>query len=115
MLRRRQPILLNFFASWCVPCAAEADVLAEVSKQLPVWGIAYKDAPEKTAAFLTQYGNPYARMGADTGGTFIDFGCYGVPESFLIARDGRIAWHIGGPLTDDVVRERLSPALKAAA
>jgi len=111
----RRPILLNFFASWCIPCAAEADTLGELSKQLPIWGIAYKDAAEKTEAFLTQYGNPYARMAADTGSTFIDFGCYGVPESFLIGRDGRIAWHIGGPLSDDVVRDRLTPALKAAA
>jgi cytochrome c biogenesis protein CcmG/thiol:disulfide interchange protein DsbE len=111
----KQPILLNFFASWCIPCASEADTLAEVSKHLPIWGIAYKDAPEKTAAFLTEYGNPYTRTAADAGSTFINFGCYGVPESFLIGRDGRIAWHIGGPLSDDVVRDKLDPAMKAAA
>ncbi len=108
----KSPLLVNFFASWCIPCAAEADVLAEIAKQVPVWGIAYKDTAEHSSAFLKQYGNPYARIGTDSGATFIDFGCYGVPESFMIGRDGRIAWHLGGPFVDP---KQVGPALKAAA
>lgn len=109
------PVLLNFFASWCIPCAAEADVLGELGKHVPVWGIAYRDTAEHTAAFIKQYGNPYARLATDTGTTFIDFGCYGVPESFLIGKNGQIAWHMGGPMTDDVVAGPFAQALKAAA
>jgi cytochrome c biogenesis protein CcmG/thiol:disulfide interchange protein DsbE len=112
----RQPVVLNFFASWCIPCAAEAGALAALQGQgVAIWGIAYKDKPDKTAAFLNQYGNPYARMAADeTGATFIDFGLYGVPESFVIDRAGRIAWHLAGPLSDEVIDRQLIPAIRKA-
>ena len=112
-----KPVMLNFFASWCIPCAAEADAVASVaSAGLPVWGIAYKDKPERITAFLNQYGNPYARQAADDAGqTFIDFGAYGVPESYLIDRNGIIRWHLAGPLSDDSVSNSLMPAFKAAA
>jgi cytochrome c biogenesis protein CcmG/thiol:disulfide interchange protein DsbE len=112
-----QPILLNFFASWCIPCASEAATLDEVQKLggVPIWGIAYKDAPEKTAKFLDQYGNPYAKIGADaTGSTFINFGLYGVPENFVINRKGIIAWHVAGPLSDDMVEQQMMPAIAKA-
>ncbi len=113
---RAQPIVLNFFASWCIPCAAEAEALAALKQQgVAVWGIAYKDKPDKTAAFLDQYGNPYTRLAADTtGGTFIDFGLYGVPESFVIGASGRIAWHLAGPLSEEVIERQLTPALQQA-
>jgi cytochrome c biogenesis protein CcmG/thiol:disulfide interchange protein DsbE len=113
---RVQPVVLNFFASWCVPCAAEAETLAAMHDQgVPLWGIAYKDKPEKTAAFLNQYGNPYARLAADTtGSTFIDFGLYGVPENFVIDAQGRIAWHLAGPLSESVIEQQLAPALQKA-
>lgn len=112
----RQPVVLNFFASWCIPCAAEAEALDVLAQQgVALWGIAYKDKAEKTAAFLNQYGNPYARMAADnTGATFIDFGLYGVPESFIIDANGRIAWHLAGPISESVINEQLLPALKRA-
>ena len=101
----RKPVLLNFFASWCIPCAAEAEALSVLAGQgAQLWGIAYKDKPEKTRGFLDQYGNPYARIAADgTGATFIDFGLYGVPESFLIDAGGKIAWHLAGPVSEPVI------------
>ena len=110
------PVVLNFFASWCIPCAAEAEALAGLAgRGVAVWGVAYEDKPEKTAAFLNQYGNPYAHLGADqTGNTFIDFGLYGVPENFVIDAAGRIAWHLAGPLSDAVIDQSLMPALAKA-
>jgi cytochrome c biogenesis protein CcmG/thiol:disulfide interchange protein DsbE len=104
-----KPILLNFFASWCIPCAAEADALAVLESQgAQIWGIAYKDKPENTRSFLDRYGNPYARIAADTSGaTFIDFGLFGVPESFLIDASGKIAWHLPGPISEGVIDNQL--------
>jgi len=112
-----QPVLLNFFSSWCIPCASEAAVLDELQKMggVPIWGIAYKDAPEKTQKFLDQYGNPYARIAADASGdVFINFGLYGVPENFIIDRNGIIAWHIAGPLSDDAIEQQMLPAIAKA-
>lgn len=108
-----RPILVNFFASWCIPCAAEADVLAQLTAQgILIWGVAYKDKPEAARKFLERYGNPYKRIAADLAGRVaIDWGLYGVPESFLIGKDGRIAWHIAGPLSDSSVKADLLPAL----
>lgn len=115
------PVLLNVFASWCIPCAQEAEALQALRDQgVVIWGAtalagAYKDKAEKTQAFLSQYGNPYARLGADpTGSAFIDLGLFGVPESFLIDKDGRIAWHVAGPIDERVIAGPLSAALKAA-
>ena len=106
----KKPLLLNFFASWCIPCASEADSLAALAAQgVQLWGIAYKDKPEKTRAFLDQYGNPYARIAADTtGNTFIDFGLYGVPENFLIDAKGSIAWHLAGPVAEPMIPKIVS-------
>jgi cytochrome c biogenesis protein CcmG/thiol:disulfide interchange protein DsbE len=113
---RTKPVLLNFFASWCIPCAAEAEALALLAGQgVQLWGIAYEDKPENTKAFLDKYGNPYARLAADTkGGTFIDFGLFGVPESFIIDAHGRIAWHLAGPISEDLIDRQVTPALSAA-
>jgi len=106
---KTKPVLLNFFASWCIPCAQEAEALSVLEGQgVQLWGIAYKDKPEKTRAFLDQYGDPYGRIAADsTGGTFIDFGLFGVPESFLIDATGKIAWHLAGPISESVIDGQL--------
>ncbi len=109
---RTRPVLLNFFASWCIPCAQEAEALqALAGAGVQLWGIAYKDKPENTRAFLDRYGNPYKRLAADsTGATFIDFGLYGVPENFVIDATGKIAFHVAGGVSAGVMA-RLSPAL----
>ena len=95
-----RPVLLNFFASWCVPCVAEASVLLALKQSgQPVFGVAYKDKPEATDAFLLQHGNPYIRIGRDAPGSVaIDFGLYGVPETYLIDTVGivRGRWAGGG-------------------
>ncbi len=107
-----QPILLNFFASWCIPCVEEAPVLAELRNALPIWGIAYEDHPDDAAGFVKRTGNPYARLGADhSGDVAIDWGVTGVPESFLIDARGTIAWHYSGPLTADIIDHELMPRL----
>ena len=105
------PLLLNFFASWCVPCVVEAPVIASLSGRLPVWGIAYKDRPDDADGFVHRSGAAsYGRLAADrTGFAAIDWGVSGVPESFLIRPGGRIAWHLPGPLTAEVVAAELLP------
>ena len=107
-----KPVLINFFASWCIPCVEEAPVLADLRNALPIWGIAYKDEADNAAGFVGRTGDPYARIGADrSGDTAIDWGVTGVPESFLIDARGRIAWHYSGPLTPAIVDRDLLPRL----
>ncbi len=90
-------MLLNFFASWCLPCVQEAPVLMALKQRgLPIWGVAYKDKPEPAAAFLQQNGNPYQRVAVDQPGrAAIDFGLYGVPETYLV--DGTASCAGAGP------------------
>jgi cytochrome c biogenesis protein CcmG/thiol:disulfide interchange protein DsbE len=113
----QQPILVNFYASWCIPCAEEADILGTVAAEgIPIWGISYKDKTVDLQRYLDKYGNPYKRLADDvTGRVAIDWGVDAVPESFLIDHAGIIRWHRGGPLTDELVRDELKPALKAIA
>lgn len=113
----RQPLLLNFYASWCIPCAQEAETLAGVAQLgLTLWGICYEDKADASTAFLAKYGNPYGRIANDQAGRVaIDFGVYGVPESFLIDRAGVIRWHVAGPLSEEAVRGPLQAALRALA
>jgi len=107
-----RPVLLNFFASWCVPCVVEHPELMKLQASgLPVWGIAYKDTVPAASGFLAVHGNPFARIGRDAGGVAIDFGVYGVPESYLLDRQGIVRWRVAGPLTPAVVAEGLRPAL----
>ena len=113
----RGPVLLNFFASWCLPCVVEHPELMALSRGgLAIWGVAYKDQAAAAAQFLARRGNPYARIARDAAGSVaIDFGVYGVPESYLIDRAGIVRWRNPGPLTPDIVEKRLRPALQAIA
>ena len=105
---RGQPLLVNFFASWCAPCRAEAPALEHLSNQISIIGIAYKDRPQDTLQFLEQYGNPFVAIGRDDDGrTGMAWGVYGVPETYLIDRSGQIKWRHAGPLTRDVITTQL--------
>jgi cytochrome c biogenesis protein CcmG/thiol:disulfide interchange protein DsbE len=108
--------LVNFFASWCAPCRLEHPVLASLAGEgLPIYGIAYKDDPAKTAAFLEELGNPYAGIAQDPNGRVApDWGLYGVPETFVIAGDGTVIDRMPFPLTPELVESRLRPALAEA-
>ncbi len=106
--------LINFFASWCVPCRAEHPLLFTLAKDTPIQidGIAYKNKQSDTTAYLAELGNPYARVVVDEPGrTAIDFGLYGVPESYLIDRDGVIRFRQVGPLTEGVIEKQLKPLI----
>jgi cytochrome c biogenesis protein CcmG, thiol:disulfide interchange protein DsbE len=100
-----QPILVNFFASWCEACLGEMRCLATLQKiDIPMWGIAYKDKPDTISKFLQGTGNPYTQVGFDVSGdTAIDWGVTGVPETFLLDRNGVIRWHWSGPLTTNML------------
>jgi cytochrome c biogenesis protein CcmG/thiol:disulfide interchange protein DsbE len=109
-----RPLLVNWFASWCAPCQQEAPMLGELAKLgLPIWGIAYQDKPADTATYLANNGNPYARLADDASGlTAINWGVYGVPETYLIDKTGIVRWRWAGALTDDVVSQGLNPLLQ---
>jgi cytochrome c biogenesis protein CcmG/thiol:disulfide interchange protein DsbE len=112
-----QLVALNFFASWCVPCRAEHPLLEQISAEfgVPVIGIAWKDKPEDSRAFLAELGDPYAATGTDHNGrTGIDFGITGVPETFLIGRDGVVRYRFTGPLSPEGLRNELAPAIAEA-
>ncbi len=111
-----QVALVNFFASWCVPCRTEQPLLMRLAEQehVPLYGIAWKDKPADTAHYLDQLGDPYRRVGLDESGrTGIDFGVYGVPETYLIDRGGHIRFRYVGPLTPEALQRELLPRLKA--
>jgi cytochrome c biogenesis protein CcmG/thiol:disulfide interchange protein DsbE len=111
--------IVNVFASWCIPCREEHPILLELAadKRFQLVGLNYKDDPGNARRFLGQIGNPYAAVGIDPSGRIgIDWGVYGVPESFVIAADGTIAYKFIGPLTEDSLRDTLMPqVLKALA
>ena len=110
----RQPMLLNVFASWCVPCLTEHPVITKLGREdgIPVLAINYKDKPEDALAWLKRNGDPYRRIGDDADGrAAIDLGVYGVPETFVIDKAGRIRYRHPGPLTPDIVDREIRPLL----
>lgn len=109
--------LVNVFASWCAPCREEHPVLLDLSqdKRFAIAGLNYKDNPENALRFLGELGNPYAVIGRDEAGRkAIDWGVYGVPETFLVGKDGKIAFKHVGPLSPEAVTTRLMPEIEKA-
>jgi cytochrome c biogenesis protein CcmG/thiol:disulfide interchange protein DsbE len=109
--------LVNVFASWCIPCRDEHPVLVALKEQTGVrlFGMNQKDAPENAVAFLKELGNPYDAIGADSNGrTSIDWGVYGVPETFIVDAKGTIRFKHVGPLTMDDIASEMIPAIEKA-
>jgi cytochrome c biogenesis protein CcmG/thiol:disulfide interchange protein DsbE len=108
-------VVVNFFASWCVPCRVEHPVLMGLgpAANVPVVGIAYKDKPSAAVEFLNEYGNPYVAIGLDESGrTGIDFGVYGVPETYIVDKSGIIRLRHVGPLNAETVAREIMPAVR---
>lgn len=112
--RQGRAYVVNLFASWCTPCRAEHPQLMALQRQgVDIVGIAYKDRPEASAAFLAELGNPFADVGLDPEGRFgLEIGVTGVPETFVIGPDGEIRAAHRGPLTEAAVRDVILPALR---
>jgi cytochrome c biogenesis protein CcmG/thiol:disulfide interchange protein DsbE len=109
--------LLNVWASWCVPCRDEAPLLMTLAEERRVRlaGINYKDQPDNARRFLGRYGNPYVVNGVDANGrASIEWGVYGVPETFVVGRDGHIVYKLIGPITPDNLERAVKPAIEKA-
>jgi cytochrome c biogenesis protein CcmG, thiol:disulfide interchange protein DsbE len=110
-----QVVLVNFFASWCVPCRIEQPLLMRLAKQdhVALYGIDYKDQPAAAKRVLAELGDPYRAIGLDADGiTGINFGVYGVPETYVIDKTGQIRKRFVGPLTEQSLQQELLPLLK---
>ncbi len=109
--------LVNVWGSWCVPCRQEHPLLMEIAKdeRIRMVGLNYKDQPENARRFLGDLGNPFAAVGADRAGrSAIEWGVYGVPETFLVDKDGKIVYKHVGPFTPESVKNDLMPAVAKA-
>ncbi|MCC5973300.1 MAG: DsbE family thiol:disulfide interchange protein [Rubellimicrobium sp.] len=109
--------LVNYWASWCAPCRVEHPTLTQLAAEgIPVFGINYKDPPRNAMAFLQELGDPYVGLGVDPDGrSALNWGVYGVPETFVLDGEGRIVLRIAGPVTQRVLETRLRPAMEQAA
>jgi cytochrome c biogenesis protein CcmG, thiol:disulfide interchange protein DsbE len=109
--------IVNVWASWCVPCHDEAPLLMQLAKdpRVRLVGINYKDDADNARRFLGRYGNPFVAAGADANGrAAIDWGVYGVPETFIVGRDARIAYKLVGPITPQNLVGLLKPQIDKA-
>jgi cytochrome c biogenesis protein CcmG/thiol:disulfide interchange protein DsbE len=107
--------LVNVFASWCTACLEEHPIFMRLGRErvVPVHGLNYKDAPQDAAAWLDKHGDPYVRTGADRDGRVgIEWGVYGVPETYVVGRDGRIHHRQVGPLSEPIVAKTLMPLIE---
>jgi cytochrome c biogenesis protein CcmG/thiol:disulfide interchange protein DsbE len=114
--RQGRAYLINVFASWCTPCRAEHPQLTALEAGgVEIVGVAYKDRPAATAAFLAELGDPYSEVGMDPDGRFgLELGITGAPETFVIGADGTIRAVYRNPLTPEAVEEVILPALEEA-
>ncbi len=109
---RGQTVLVNFFASWCLPCRLEMPLLGSLANEgIPIIGIAYKDRAADTEQFLAEFGNPFHAIGVDTDGRIgLEWGAYGIPETFLVDQSGLVQWRHAG-VVDQAVLETIRPML----
>ena len=110
--------IVNFWASWCAPCRIEQPLLARLAARddVVLYGVNYKDSPEDALGFLIELGDPFERVGRDaTGRTSIDWGVYGVPETFVVNGEGRVVARLADPLTERTLAQVIEPAIRAAA
>ncbi len=116
-LAKGEVTVVNFWASWCGPCVDEHPLLVELAKEpgLKLVGVNYKDEAENARRFLGRYGNPFAALGVDPKGRgAIEWGVYGMPETFVVDGKGRIAYKHVGPLTPQSIAQKVLPAVRAA-
>lgn len=115
-LKGKGPVVLNVWASWCGPCRIEHPQLMELERRgVKMYGLNYKNLPGDAKGFLAQLGDPYVKSGVDrTGRVGIEFGVYGVPETFVINSEGRIVYKHIGPIYPHEIDEKIIPALEAA-
>ena len=116
LLHAGKPVLVNFFASWCAPCLAEAPLLMRLKERegVAIVGIAWKNKPDEARAWLARLGDPFKAVGYDLDGKFaLDWGLSGVPETFLVDAQGIVRLHFRSPITERDFRQRILPLLKA--
>ena len=109
--------IVNVWASWCIPCHQEHPYLSVLTKKsgAPLYGLNYKDGEASARRFLGRYGNPFAAVGRDSSGrAAINWGVYGVPETFIVGGDGQILYKHVGPIDDKAIDERLMPVIRKA-
>ncbi len=110
-----EPTVVNYFASWCTPCLAEHPLFMRLARteSVRIIGISYKDRPEDSARWLARYGNPYVMVARDAvGASAIDWGVYGVPETYLLDAEGRIVHKHVGPLSESDWQTAFAPKLR---
>jgi cytochrome c biogenesis protein CcmG/thiol:disulfide interchange protein DsbE len=121
-LRQGKVTLVNVFASWCVPCRQEHEVLMRLASgpamagaDVRLFGLSYKDSDANAARFLADNGDPFVRVGADRNGRIaIDWGVYGVPETFVVRGSGKIVYRFVGPMSEESFRDTILPEIKKA-
>lgn len=107
--------LVNFWASWCAPCRAEHPMLEVLAAEgVKIYGVNYKDRPEAALGFMAELGNPYAAIGQDGGRMALDWGVYGVPETYVINGEGRIILRFAGPISAAELERSIRPAIAKA-
>jgi len=116
LLREPGPKLVNFWASWCAPCRVEhPQLMALQAEGLKIYGVNYKDDPAKGLRFLDELGDPFEGVGGDREGRMaLDWGVYGIPETFVIDGNGIVLLRFAGPITDSILQRRIRPALAEA-
>jgi len=115
-LRAGEVTLVNFWASWCPPCRAEHPLLEALADEgIPIYGVNTRDAPEHAVGFLEELGNPYAGIGTSRDGrASMEWGVYGLPETFVVDGNGVIVLRLAGPVTEQELERRIRPAMAQA-